>query len=188
MDFSSSLDLPREVLDANAPTVLFYPGSSIGNFTPSDALLFLQQAHTSCTAGGGILIGVDLVKSTTELEAAYDDALGVTAAFNRNLLLHINRLTGTDFNISDWAHVALYNGQLSRIEMHLEANQNVALRWNDGADSGIRHFAKGERIHTENSYKWTTSGFSDLLMQAGFQKPTVWTDDAVRFAVMWAAA
>jgi dimethylhistidine N-methyltransferase len=187
MDFSGSLDLPREVLDANAPTVLFYPGSSIGNFTPSEALAFLQQAHMSCTTGG-ILIGVDLVKGTTELEAAYDDSLGVTAAFNRNLLLHINRLAGTDFNVADWAHVALYNEALSRIEMHLEAKRDVTLRWSNSADSGMRHFAKGERIHTENSYKWTTSGFSDLLLNAGFQNPAIWTDDASRFAVLWAAA
>ena len=184
MDFSGSLDLPREVLAEDAATVLFYPGSSIGNFTPDEALVFLRQARTACTANGGILIGVDLVKGKAELEAAYDDALGVTAAFNRNLLLHINRLTGTDFNIRDWAHVALYNEQLSRIEMHLEAKRDVAFHWEEGSHQGSRHFAKGERIHTENSYKWTVQGFSDLLMQAGFQKPTVWTDDAARFAVM----
>jgi dimethylhistidine N-methyltransferase len=189
-DFSNSLDLPREVLDTQAPTVLFYPGSSIGNFTPQEALALLKQVHAACATqgnqvvGSGILIGVDLVKGTAELEAAYDDALGVTAAFNRNLILHINRLAGTDFNVNEWEHVALYNETLSRIEMHLEANRDVALRW----DGGSRQFAKGERIHTENSYKWTTSGFGDLLMQAGFQKPTVWTDDAARFAVMWAAA
>jgi dimethylhistidine N-methyltransferase len=187
MDFSSSLDLPSAVLDANVPTVLFYPGSSIGNFTPSEALHFLRQAQAACSANGGILIGIDLIKGTAELEAAYDDALGVTSAFNRNLLLHINRLAGTDFNIKDWVHVALYNEALSRIEMHLEAKQDVALHWEGVAHKGIRHFAAGERIHTENSYKWTISGFSHLLMQAGFQTPTVWTDDAARFAVMWAA-
>jgi dimethylhistidine N-methyltransferase len=184
MDFSGSLALPSEVLDTNAPTVLFYPGSSIGNFTPDEALAFLQQANAACTANGGILIGVDLVKGKAELEAAYDDTLGVTAAFNRNLLLHINRLTGMDFKVQDWGHVALYNEVLARIEMHLEAKRDVALGW----DGGIRQFAKDERIHTENSYKWTVRGFGALLMQAGFHQPTVWTDDAARFAVMWAAA
>ena len=190
MDFSESLALPTAVLDAQRPRVLFYPGSSIGNFTPSDALVFLTQAHGACgihgnvISGSGILIGVDLVKETATLEAAYDDALGVTAAFNRNLLLHINRTAGTNFKVQDWQHVALYNEALSRIEMHLEANQDVALHW----DGGKRSFQKSERIHTENSYKWTVEGFSDLMMQAGFKQPTVWTDDAAQFAVMWASA
>jgi L-histidine Nalpha-methyltransferase len=127
---------------------------------------------------------VDLVKGVPELEAAYDDALGVTAAFNRNMLLHINRLMGSDFTISDWSHVALYNEQLSRIEMHLEAKRDVALRWSNGE----RSFAQGERIHTENSYKWTTQNFSELLVSAGFSKPVVWTDSEQKFAVMWAQA
>lgn len=194
-DFSSSLVLPLEVVDPRTPRVLFYPGSSIGNFTPTEALAFLAQAHTVCTApspsaphpvvqGSGILIGVDLVKDTAILEAAYDDALGVTAAFNRNLLLHINRTAGTDFKVQDWAHVALYNETLSRIEMHLEAKQDVALCWSGGS----RGFTKNERIHTENSYKWTVDTFSNLLMKAGFQTPTVWTDDDQQFAVMWAVA
>jgi L-histidine Nalpha-methyltransferase len=185
MDFSESLALPFDVMDAQLPRVLFYPGSSIGNFTPLEALAFLAQAHAVCgVQGSGILIGVDLVKNTPTLEAAYDDALGVTAAFNRNLLLHINRTAGTDFRVQDWHHVALYNEALSRIEMHLEAKQDVALHW----DNGSRSFKRGDRIHTENSYKWTVKGFSDLLMQAGFKQPAVWTDDAAQFAVMWAAA
>ena len=131
--------------------VLFYPGSSIGNFAPDEALVFLRSVHAACGSrpGSGLLIGVDLVKDTVELEAAYDDALGVTAAFNRNLLLHINRLCGTDFAVPDWRHVALFNTAASRIEMHLQATRAVTVRWADGA----RAFALGERIHTENSYK-----------------------------------
>ena len=190
MDFSENLDLPIEALGQTEVRVFFYPGSSIGNFTPDEALAFLQRIHAACSGKdgnaplGGLLIGVDLVKGTAELEAAYDDELGVTAAFNRNMLLHINRLMGSDFAIRDWAHVALYDEQLSRIEMHLEAKRDVALHWAGGG----RIFTKDERIHTENSYKWTVQGFSDLLQDAGFAKPVVWTDVDAKFAVMWAAA
>lgn len=196
MDFSESLDLPAAALGdtpearAIAPRVFFYPGSSIGNFTPEAAIAFLQRIKAACPVQGanskrsGLLIGVDLVKGAAELEAAYDDALGVTAAFNRNLLLYLNRLIGSDFALAEWSHVALYNDQLARIEMHLQAKQDVALHWVGGA----RIFAKDERIHTENSYKWTAQGFSDLLECAGFSKPIVWTDVEQKFAVMWAAA
>jgi dimethylhistidine N-methyltransferase len=185
MDFSESLELPTAAMgNEAAPRVFFYPGSSIGNFTPDEALAFLKRIYASCSKKGGLLIGVDLVKGVPELEAAYDDALGVTAAFNRNMLLHINRLIGSDFNISDWAHVALYNESLSRIEMHLQAKWDVALHW----VSGERLFTKEERIHTENSYKWTTQSFSDLLQRAGFAKPLVWMDAEKKFAVMWAEA
>jgi dimethylhistidine N-methyltransferase len=178
------LALPKEALAGMAPRVFFYPGSSIGNFTPEEALAFLRRIHAACSRQSGLLIGVDLVKGKPELEAAYDDALGVTAAFNRNLLLYLNRLIGSDFALADWSHVALYNEQLSRIEMHLQAKRDVALRWSNGE----RSFVKDERIHTENSYKWTTQSFSDLLEQAGFAKPTVWTDVEQKFAVMWASA
>ena len=185
MDFSESLALPAAALgDTAMPRVFFYPGSSIGNFTPDEALTFLRRIHAACRAQGGLLIGVDLVKGKAELEAAYDDLLGVTAAFNRNMLLHINRLIGGDFAIRDWSHVALYNESLSRIEMHLQANQDVVFRW----EGGERVFSKGERIHTESSYKWTTQGFSELLQNAGFAKPVVWTDSGHKFAVMWAEA
>jgi L-histidine N-alpha-methyltransferase len=184
LDFAESLALPKEVLEGMAPRVFFYPGSSIGNFTPDEALAFLQRIRAACSEQGGLLIGVDLVKGKAELEAAYDDALGVTAAFNRNMLVHINRLIGGDFNIKDWSHVALYNEALSRIEMHLQTKQDMALRWSGGE----RFFAKDERIHTENSYKWTVDGFSDLLQNAGFAKPIVWTDAEQKFAVMWAEA
>jgi L-histidine Nalpha-methyltransferase len=185
MDFSENLALPAAAMgDSPLPRVFFYPGSSIGNFTPDEALAFLQRIRAACSKKGGLLIGVDLVKGKAELEAAYDDALGVTAAFNRNMLLHINRLIGGDFNISDWSHVALFDEQLARIEMHLQAKRDVALHWSGGG----RVFAKDERIHTENSYKWTTQSFSDLLQNAGFAKPVVWTDAGRKFAVLWAVS
>lgn len=185
MDFSGGLVLPTDAGNPQTdPRVLFYPGSSIGNFTPDEALVFLRSVRTACGLhpGSGLLIGVDLVKATAELEAAYDDALGVTAAFNRNLLLHVNRLCDTNFELPDWRHVALFNITESRIEMHLEATRAVTVRWADGA----RTFALGERIHTENSYKWTLENFSALLSQAGFQNNRHWTDPEQRFAVFWA--
>jgi L-histidine Nalpha-methyltransferase len=187
MDFSGSLALPPEAGDpAGGPRMLFYPGSSIGNFTPDEALAFLRQVRAACgpSTGSGLLIGVDLVKDTVELESAYDDALGVTAAFNRNLLLHVNRLAGTDFQIGQWRHVALYNGTESRIEMHLQAREALTVRWAGGS----RRFAQGERIHTENSYKWTVDAFDALLHRAGFASTHPWCDAQRRFAVFWAAA
>ncbi len=181
MDFSSTLAFPPEV--GEGPRILFYPGSSIGNFTPAEALAFLKQAHSACP-GGGLLIGVDLVKARAVLEPAYDDALGVTAAFNRNLLPHLNLLVGGDFVLADWKHVALFNSEASRIEMHLEAVRAATVRW----PGGERRFAQGERIHTENSYKWREADFARLLADAGFARSQVWKDAADGFAVFWAAA
>ena len=190
IDFSAGLDLPAELeLDRSASRIFFYPGSSIGNFTPEEALTFLRSVHAACegVAGSGLLIGVDLVKDLTELEAAYNDALGVTAAFNRNLLRHINHLAGTDFALADWQHLARYDVQRSRIEMHLQAVRSVTLCWQDGASPQRRHFAAGETIHTENSYKWRVPRFAQLLTDAGFAAPRHWCDPAQRFAVFWAA-
>jgi L-histidine Nalpha-methyltransferase len=180
MDFSSSLYMPDEV--GVGSRLFFYPGSSIGNFTPADALPFLKQIHAACNGHGGLLIGVDLVKSSTVLQAAYDDSLGVTAAFNRNMLLHINKLLGSDFNINQWQHRALFNTELSRIEMHLDALEDLTVRW----PGGERKFAKGKGIHTENSYKYTVDSFTQLLKNAGFQAVKPWQDANQQFCVFWA--
>jgi dimethylhistidine N-methyltransferase len=181
MDFSQHLTLQADL--GTEPRLLFYPGSSIGNFTPDEALAFLRQVH-SATNGGGLLIGVDLVKSIDVLEPAYDDPLGVTAAFNRNLLPHINRLAGTDFRLDDWRHVAFFNRDQSRIEMHLEAVCATTVRWPEGE----RRFAAGERIHTENSYKWRIDDFARLLESAGFTGLQHWTHERGWFAVFLARA
>ena len=181
MDFSSAFSLPAQA--GAGPHVLFYPGSSIGNFTPEAALLFLQQLRSACE-GGGLLIGVDLSKPRALLEPAYDDALGVTAAFNRNLLMHLNALIGSNFKLADWQHVAFFNETDSRIEMHLQALRAVTVSWTGGE----RRFAKDERIHTENSYKWRQADFAKLLLSAGFAQTRAWTDERGWFAVFWAAA
>lgn len=179
LDFSARLELPAGLNDGAA--LVFYPGSSIGNFAPHDALRLLRDARASAT-GGALLIGVDLVKPTPVLEAAYDDELGVTAAFNRNVLHHLNRLLGADFRVRDWRHVAFFDTRASRIEMHLAARQRVTVRWRGGE----RSFATGERIHTENSYKWTLEGFEALLREAGFTTMRRWTDAQRWFAVFLA--
>lgn len=179
LDFSAALDLPSEL--GAGPRLLFYPGSSIGNFTPRQALDFLRQARAA-TQGGGLLIGVDLVKPREVLEPAYDDALGVTAAFNKNLLLHVNRLIGSDFRVQDWQHLAFFNTGHSRIEMHLQAVRDLTVRW----PQGERRFAAGERIHTENSCKYQVPDFDALLQEAGFSQTQVWTDAHGWFAMFWA--
>jgi dimethylhistidine N-methyltransferase len=181
LDFSSRLELPAEVTGPRA--LVFYPGSSIGNFDPPGALALLRQAR-AVAGRGALLIGVDLVKPVAVLEAAYDDALGVTAAFNLNLLRHLNRLLGADFDVRQWRHVARFDREASRIEMHLEARQPLVVRWPGAA----RAFAAGARIHTENSYKWTVEGFAALLREAGFAAPRHWSDERGWFALFVAAA
>jgi len=182
-DFSRDLDL-EGVLDAGA-TTFFYPGSSIGNFTPAQALSFLQRIHGYCAArpGSGLLIGVDGKKEAALLDAAYDDALGVTAAFNRNALLHLNRRFGFDFALEGFGHLGFYNAGEGRVEMHLESlrEQSVDL------GGPVRRFAKGERIHTENSYKYDAGEFERLLREAGFSQLSRWSDSADGYFVFHAA-
>lgn len=182
MDFSDSLDLPFAV--RRERRLFFYPGSSIGNFTPEQAAAFLGRLRNACDSDGGLLIGVDLVKEKAILDAAYDDALGVTASFNLNLLLHLNVLLGSDFNLRDWQHRGFFNEELSRIEMHLEARRDLTVSW----PGATRHFRSGERIHTENSYKYTRHGFLQLLERAGFGSVRCWTDERGWFMVCHAQA
>jgi L-histidine Nalpha-methyltransferase len=181
LDFSHELKLPAQL--GEQPRNLFYPGSSIGNFTPEAALEFLRQAQRE-SQGGSLLIGVDLVKPKPVLEAAYDDALGVTAAFNLNVFNVINKTAGIDFRTQDWKHVALFNERLSRIEMHLQARADVMVKW----VSGSRTFKSGERIHTENSYKYQPHDFEAMLVSAGFRDVRMWTDQQQWFGVFYAKA
>jgi L-histidine N-alpha-methyltransferase len=181
IDFSNDLELPPDLVTGTP--VFFYPGSSIGNFAPDDALALLRRVHAHA-AGGGLLIGVDLAKPASLLEPAYDDALGVTAAFNLNVLRHLNRVIGADFDPARWRHVAFYDAAAARIEMHLEARVAQTVRW----PGGERRFAAGERIHTENSHKFGIDAFEALLHEAGYTRVSCWTDPARWFAVFWAHA
>jgi dimethylhistidine N-methyltransferase len=179
-DFSRRLDI-RGAIDSG-PVTFFYPGSSIGNFTPDEALLLLCRVRELCAEGSGLLIGVDTKKDPARLNAAYNDPLGVTAAFNRNSLSHVNAILGSNFDPSAFGHVAFYRDDLGRIEMHLEALSDQRI---DGP-ALERLFAAGERIHTENSYKYSTAEFSALLRRAGFQDISLWQDAEGDFAVFYA--
>lgn len=184
LDFTHEFELPGDIPPQRR--VFFYPGSSIGNFSPPEAREFLRRLGDRMDASGGLLIGVDLVKDSAILDAAYDDALGVTAAFNRNLLRHVNARLDADFDIGDWRHVAFFNAADSRIEMYLEARCTLTARWPDGAGECVRHFAAGERIHTENSCKYSPEGFTALLASAGFGEIRIWTDPRQWFALFFA--
>lgn len=180
-DFARALRLPPPVRDARR--LFFYPGSSIGNFAPEAAVELLRRVHAKA-AGGHLLIGADLVKDASELVAAYDDSLGVTAAFNLNVLRQSNVLAGTDFDVAEWRHVALYNAQAARVEMHLEARHRLVVHW----EGGDRPFEAGEHIHTENSHKYALDTLRALLENAGFNHVRTFTDARSRFAVALASA
>ncbi|MES2106222.1 MAG: L-histidine N(alpha)-methyltransferase [Pseudomonadota bacterium] len=180
MDFSARLDLPEDV--RREKRLFFYPGSSIGNFTLREAIAFLRRMRLACNNDGGVLIGVDLLKDKAVLEPAYDDALGLTSAFNLNILNNINRLLGSDFDLKDWQHKAFFHQDKQRMEMYLEARRDLAVHW----QGRQRDFVKGERIHTENSYKYTPESFTGALNEAGFSRTRMWTDAQGWFAVFHA--
>jgi L-histidine Nalpha-methyltransferase len=164
-----------------ARNVVYFPGSTIGNFEPNEALEFLRRIANVSGRGGGLLIGVDLQKDQSVIEAAYDDNARVTAQFNLNLLARLNREIGADFDLSQWRHRAIYNSEAGRIEMYLISvpDQTVHI--------GARefHFRAGEKILTEHSYKHTPEGFIALARQAGFDFVKLWTDDARLFGVFY---
>lgn len=180
-DFTKRVALPP--LPEHGRRLGFFPGSTIGNFAPEEARAFLRVLAEELV-GGGLLIGVDLVKDPDVLRAAYNDAQGVTAAFNRNLLVRANRELGTDFDLDRFAHDAVFNAAESRIEMHLvsQGRQEVSLE----QDRFV--FADGETIHTENSYKYTIRGFQDLALSAGFTPKRYWTDGKMLFSIHWLEA
>jgi len=181
-DFSRTLDL--EGVLQPGPVTFFYPGSSIGNFRPSEALAFLSgiRGYFAGHEGSGLLIGVDGKKEKARLDAAYDDALGVTAAFNRNALLHLNRKFGFDFDLNGFVHRGFYNEPEGRVEMHLESVREQDVR----IDGSVRHFAAGERIHTENSYKYKPAVFIALLKEAGFDDVRIWSSPDAGYTVYYA--
>jgi len=162
----------------------FFPGSSIGNFEPASALKLLRQVRQLVGDGGGLLVGVDLKKDAAILERAYNDAQGITADFNLNMLAHINRRLDADFDPGNFAHRAIYNASQGRIEMHLECTCDHRVR----VDGAVYHFASGETIHTEYSYKYSVGEFHALAAQTGFAPVRVWTDRAGLFSVHYLKA
>lgn len=178
-DYTQAMRLPTP-LEGGGQRVGFFPGSTIGNFTPEEALHFLRSV-AGVLRGGALLLGADLIKSPDILHAAYNDAQGVTAAFNLNLLARANRELGADFALDQFAHSAFYNAPLRRIEMHLvsRCRQQVSI------GGQCFEFAEGDSLHTENSHKFTVEGLRALATQAGFRPGPVWTDSQRFFSVHW---
>ena len=166
--------------------LVLYLGSSIGNFEPEEALDLLRRTRSHMKPGDYLLLGTDLVKDESPLLSAYDDAAGVTERFNKNVLARINRELGGNFDLDLFRHVALWNPKRSRIEMHLEStlDQTVKVKL-----IGLEvPFKKGERIHTENSYKYTIAGVRDFLLSTGFAIESTWMDDKRWFGTHLARA
>ncbi|NKB22128.1 MAG: L-histidine N(alpha)-methyltransferase [Alphaproteobacteria bacterium] len=178
-DYSQALDFPALGASSGRP-VAFFPGSSLGNFDENDAVAFLARVSAFLSkSDGGLLIGVDLKKDQATLNAAYDDAKGVTAAFNLNLLVRANTEIGANFDLSAYRHKAFYNAELGRVEMHLVSTktQSVTIK-GQSID-----FAAEERIHTENSYKYSLEQFASICRDAGFTSSKVWCDANQLFSV-----
>lgn len=178
-DFTQELTLPAKEM-AVSRRVGFFPGSTIGNFTRQAAVAFLRNA-AKVLKGGGLLIGTDLVKDPAILHAAYNDQAGVTAAFNKNLLLRANRELGANFDLNHFAHHACYNPTARKIEMYLVSLARQTVRV---AGETVR-FAEGEAVHTEDSQKYTIEGFTELAVEAGFTPRKSWTDAQRLFAIHW---
>nr|WP_286197694.1 L-histidine N(alpha)-methyltransferase [Variovorax boronicumulans] len=181
-DYTQPLHLPVAARKSGM-RLGFFPGSTIGNFDPEQALRFLRMA-ARVLRGGALVLGADLVKDPAVLHAAYNDEAGVTAAFNLNLLARANRELGTDFDLSGFAHGAFYNSPRRRIEMHLVSRraQRVQL------DGQTYLWEEGETLHTENSHKFTVDSLRALATEAGFTPGPVWTDPNGLFSLHWLAA
>jgi len=169
-DFTTLTKLPAEI--ASLPRVGFFPGSTIGNFEPHEAAVFLRHAGRMLGAGSVFVVGVDLAKAPDILYRAYNDAEGVTAKFNLNLLARINRELGADFDLAAFEHHAFYNAERNRIEMHLASTRRQKVR----VCGTTIDFRAGETIHTENSYKYTVESFQALAHGSGWSPLAVWTD------------
>jgi dimethylhistidine N-methyltransferase len=176
-DFADQEKVP-EGLPAGR-NVVFYPGSTLGNMKPVDAVGFLRNLGRWLNRDGGVLIGIDLHKSTRILEAAYNDEQGITALFNLNILSNINALMNADFDIDRFSHRAFYNEEKYRIEMHLVSEQDQVVSL---GDTDIA-FVRDETIHTENSYKYTPESFRKVARRAGFDIRSSWSDEQQLFSV-----
>jgi dimethylhistidine N-methyltransferase len=178
-DYTLDMVLPPDV-PPQGRRVGFFPGSTLGNFEPLDALRFMHMCARTLQ-GGALILGADLVKSPQRLHAAYNDAQGITARFNRNVLVRANRELGANFQLDHFAHSAFYNAPFQRIEMHLMSTCAQTVHVGDAAFS----FTQGETLHTENSYKFTVDGLRQLAERAGFTPGQTWTDPDQQFCLLW---
>ena len=182
-DYSRPLALPEIGGPAARRRIVYFPGSTIGNFTVAEAADFLGNAGRLAGAGGGLLIGVDLKKDAALLDAAYNDAQGITARFNLNLIARVNRELGADFDLSAFRHSAFYDAALGRVEMHL-----VSLREQTVTINGRRFRLRAdETIHTENSFKYSVREFQGLARGAGLEPVECWTDAGQLFSIHYLA-
>jgi dimethylhistidine N-methyltransferase len=176
-DFTQSFQLPAVV--ARLARTGFFPGSTIGNFEPHDASAFLRHAAHMLGTGAILILGVDLVKDASILNAAYNDAAGVTAKFNLNLLVRINRELGGDFDLDNFCHQAFYNSERRRVEMHLASRKRQKVH----VCGRAIEFRAGETIHTESSYKYTVESFGALARGSGWTPRAAWSDPQGYFSV-----
>ena len=179
-DYTTSFDLPESPQPVHR-TVAYYPGSTVGNFRPEEAQRFLSRLADAVAPNGGLLIGVDLKKDVAVMEAAYNDAAGVTAAFNKNLLRRMNRELNATFDLDRFEHESIWNEEKGCVESFLRSREAQTVTVAEHSFS----FAEGERIHTEYSYKYTLEDFAELVGAAGFSVETVWTDDQSYFSVQY---
>lgn len=181
-DYNRTLKLPPDL--PSGRRLAFFPGSTLGNFEPVQAQHFLSRLRRLVGAGGGLLIGVDQDKDPALLNAAYNDAAGLTAAFNLNVLIHANRILDADFDPHRFQHRAFFNREQGRVEMHLSSRYRQRIT----AGDSMLEFSAGETIHTENSYKYPRQRFLQLAHAAGFTPRHCWTDDNDWFAVHYLEA
>lgn len=177
-DYSKHLPL----LNVPGRKLVLFIGSTIGNFEPEEAVQFLVQVRSSLGAGDSVLVGFDMVKRAELLHAAYNDAQGITAQFNKNVLLRINRELGGHFDLEAFQHIGFWNPEMSRIEMHLESRFDQKVWIRDLAKAF--HFAAGERVHTENSYKFTAASIAKIMRQGGLHLERSWADSNGWFSVV----
>jgi len=182
-DFTKPFDLPAHPVEPER-NVVFFPGSTIGNFTRPKAVALLEVMHAEAKAGGALLIGVDLIKSPSTVHRAYNDARGVTAEFNLNVLHHLNDGLGANFRPELFSHEAIYDTDCDRIEMRLVSLAPHAVQ----IDGELIEFARGEHIVTEYSHKYSVDGFIDLAARAGWRHGTTWTDSDRLFSVHYLTA
>lgn len=183
-DFTTLQQLPEPIADIGEQHICFLPGSTIGNFPPDERHELLCSIRKLVGENGALLLGADLQKDKAVLEKAYNDAEGITARFNLNLLHRMQRELSASLNPDDFRHHAFYNEELHRIEMHLVAEKALHIE----LEGTVFPFAAGESIHTESSYKFNAEGFAETAMQAGFTQCRHWTDDENLFGVFWLAA